>query len=178
MAKKNTLVAWSDLGASSYAAVKTRGLAKNVSAIQDGLGYLNEVGKANLGATFAVYELLAAQGEELRELSFQMRDYNDTLMRIENHLMDQKEQEIITGKRRVMVLGIMKEVEHIKGLMETYPEFAALKLEHLREFIEDNQICITNFQHTSFDELTRIDEVLSSVENLYHSIVSSLDNGG
>jgi len=174
MAKKNTLLAWSDMGVSTYAAAKTRKISTGVSRIESSVSELRELSTANLGATFAVYDLLASQGEELRDLSLKMRDYHDTLGEIRDHYDENRQKELITGKRRVLVLGIKKELDLIEHISQNSPEFAALQLEHLRDFIEENEICITNFQHTSFDELQQIDEVLSSVDKMYDRLINSL----
>jgi len=188
MSKRNTLVAWTDLGVSAYGAAKTRNMAKGLSKMDSDLTEIKDISIANLegttanfGATLAVYELLTSHGEELRALSHQMRDYNDTLLSIKGHLDDDNRKELITGKRRILVLGIKKELEIINELIVDHPEYALLMLEHLRSFIKENEICITNFQHTSFDELTKIDEVLSSVDKVYKKLVKLLkeaDNNG
>jgi len=181
MAKKNTLVAWTDLGVSAYGAIKTRNMSNSLSIMDSDLTEIKNISitnlegtTANLIATSAVYELLTSHGEELRTLSHQMRDYNDTMLSIKGHLDDDNRRELITGKRRVLVLGIKKELEIINELIADYPEYALLMLEHLRGFIEENDISITNFQHTSFDELTKIDEILSSVDKLYQNLVQLL----
>ena len=174
MSKRNTLVAWTDLGVSAYGAAKTRNMAKGLSKMDSDLTEIKDSSIANFGATLAVYELLTSHGEELRALSHQMRDYNDTLLSIKGHLDDDNRKELITGKRRVLVLGIKKELEIINELIVDHPEYALLILEHLRGFIKENEICITNFQHTSFDELTKIDEVLSSVDKVYKNLIKLL----
>ena len=174
MAKKNTLLAWSDMGVSSYAAVKSRNISTAVSRLESDVNEVRELSIANIGATFAVYELLASQGEELRGLSSQMRDYNDTLEEIRDHYDENRKKELITGKRRVLVLGIKKELVLIENISQSHPEFGVLQLEHLKDFIDDNNICITNFQHTSFDELQQIDDILSSVDKMYDRLVNSL----
>ena len=174
MAKKNTLLAWSDMGVSTYAAAKTRKISTGVSRIESSVSELKDLSTANLGATFAVYELLASQGEELRDLSSKMRDYHDTLEEIRDHYDETRQKELITGKRRVLVLGIKKELDLIEHISQNFPEFGALQLEHLKDFIEENEICITNFQHTSFEELQQIDEVLSSVDKMYDRLINSL----
>jgi hypothetical protein len=174
MGKKNTLLAWSDMGVSTYAAAKTRKISTGVSRIESSVSDLKELSIANMSATFAVYELLASQGEELRDLSSKMRDYNDTLEDIRDHYDETRQKELITGKRRVLVLGIKKELDLIENISQNSPEFGALQLEHLRDFIDENKICITNFQHTSFDELQQIDEVLSSVDKMYDRLINSL----
>ncbi len=174
MAKKNTLLAWSDMGVSTYAAAKTRKISTGVSRIESSVSEIRDLSAANLCATFAVYDLLASQGEELRDLSFKMRDYHDTLEEIRDHYDENRQRELITGKRRVLVLGIKKELDLIERISQESPEFGALQLEHLRDFIAENEICITNFQHTSFEELQQIDEVLSSVDKIYDRLINSL----
>jgi len=177
VAKKNTLLAWSDMGVSTYAAAKARKISRDVSHIGSDVKDVKDIATANLGATFAVYELLASQGEELRDISLKMRDYHDTLEDIKDHFDDNHQKELITGKRRVVVLGIKKELELIQGMSENFTEYAALQLEHLMDFIEEHEICITNFQHTSFDELEKIDEVLSSVGKMHHNLINLLKEG-
>ena len=174
MGKKNTLLAWSDAGLSAYAAAKSRRVSRDIQEIGGEINNIRDVTGTNLIATIAVYDLLETQGQELRSIVSKIRDFNNVLENISDHYDENKRREELLGKSRILVLGIQKELNYIGEIMDDYPEFAALQLEHLKSFIIDNNISITNFQHTSFDELQKIDEILSSIDTLHEKVIDTL----
>ena len=174
VARKNTLLAWSDAGLSAYAAAKTRTVSRDIQNLDSKIDRIGDISSTNLISTFAVYELLESQGKTLRSLLVQMQEFSKSLQQISGYLDEKRNKEELLGKSRILVLGIQKELIYIKEIMGNFPEFAILQLEHLKNFIEENDICITNFQHSSFDELQKIDEILSSIDSLHQKLIMGL----
>jgi len=180
MAKRST--SWgtiANLGIDGYQLKRLSSISSEVNSIRSSVQRDTQNAVATgtaitLSAISSVADLQVGMMHNLREMDNKLETLSDISWQISSYFDRKEKHEQFVGSMRIILHYMERELDEIDQYLETHTEYAAMKLEIIRDRIEQHDVKVEYFAQVSTEEMKHAQSVLDRVESTYHLLINKL----
>jgi len=129
---------------------------------------------ATLSAISSVEDLQVGMMQNMRDMSQKLETLSDISWNIANYFDRKEKKEQFIGSMRIVLHYMERELDEIEQYQETHTEYAVMKLEIIRDNINQHDVRVEHFAQVSTEEMKHAQAVLDRIESIHQILMNKL----
>jgi len=154
------------------------GTAVTLSAVAIGaeatLSAVREGAEATFSAISSVSDLQVGMMQNMRDMDRKLETLSEISWNIATYFDRKEKKDQFVGSMRIVLHYMERELEEIEQYQETHTEYAVMKLEIIRDNINQHDVRVEHFAQVSIEEMKHAQAVLDRIESIHRLLMNKL----
>jgi hypothetical protein len=154
------------------------GTAVTLSAVAIGaeatLSAVREGAEATFSAISSVSDLQVGMMQNMRDMDRKLETLSEISWNIATYFDRKEKKDQFVGSMRIVLHYMERELEEIEQYQETHTEYAVMKLEIIRDNINQHDVRVEHFAQVSIEEMKHAQAVLDRIESTHQILMNDL----
>ena len=130
--------------------------------------------EATLSAISTVADLQVGMMANMREMDRKLETLSEISWNIANYFDRKEKKDQFVGSMRIVLHYMERELDEIEQYQETHTEYAVMKLEIIRDNINQHDVRVEHFAQVSTEEMKHAQAVLDRIESIHQILMNKL----
>ena len=127
-----------------------------------------------LAAISSVADLQVGMMHNLREMDSKLETLSNISWKIASYFDRKEKHDQFVGSMRIILHYMERELDEIEQYQESHTEYATMKLEIIRDRINEHNVKVEHFAQVSTEEMKHAQSILDRVESTYQLLINKL----